>query len=115
MTGAYVSLTFRVDTAETNLRRAYDDVRRISDELEETARQAADEVGQRLAEIAAKLSGWGSQSLEALIDAVGTARTADEKGRSLEELCSRLLSSVPGLTVTGRIRTETRKRSTSQS
>jgi Bacterial regulatory helix-turn-helix protein, lysR family/Restriction endonuclease len=35
------------------------------------------------------------------------AKTADEKGRSLEELCSRLFASVHGLTVTGRIRTET--------
>ena len=104
--GAYVSLTFRIDTVETNLRQAYDAVRRIADEIEETARQAADEIGQRLAEIAARLSGWGSQSLDALVDAVGTAKTADEKGRSLEELCSRLFASVHGLTVTGRIRTE---------
>jgi Restriction endonuclease len=105
--GAYVSLTFRIDTVETNLRQAYDEVRRIADEIEETARQAGDEIGQRLAEIAARLSGWGSQSLDVLVDAVGTAKTADEKGRSLEELCSRLFASVHGLTVTGRIRTET--------
>ena len=63
--GAYVSLTFRIDTVETNLRQAYDAVRRIADEIEETARQAADEIGQRLAQIAARLSGWGSQSLDA--------------------------------------------------
>ena len=38
---------------------------------------------------------------------VGTAKSADEKGRSFEELCSRLFASLHGLTVTGRIRTET--------
>jgi hypothetical protein len=105
--GAYVALAFRIETDETNLRRAYDAIRRVNDEIEETARQAADEVGKRLAEIAARLSGWGSEDLDALVNAVGTATTADQKGRSLEELCSRLFESVGGLTITGRIRTET--------
>lgn len=105
--GAYVALRFQIDTAETNLRRAYDELRRIAEEVEEAARQAADEVGLRLAEIAARLSGWGSRSHDVLVDAVGTAQTADEKGRSLEELCSQLFSSVPGLTVNGRVRSQT--------
>jgi hypothetical protein len=105
--GAYVALTFRVDTAETNLRKIYDEVRRIAAEIEEAAEHAADEVGQRIAEIASRLSGWGSQSFDALVDAVATARTADEKGRTLEELCSRLFASVAGMNVTGRIRTAT--------
>ena len=77
--GAFVSLTFRIETAETNLRRAYDAVRRVVDEIEEAARQATDEVGQRLAEIAARLSGWGSQGLDKLVDAVEAAATTDEK------------------------------------
>ena len=64
-----------------------------AEEVEEAARQAADEVGLRLAEIAARLSGWGSRSHDVLVDAVGTAQTADEKGRSLEELCSQLFAS----------------------
>jgi len=64
-------------------------------------------VGLRLAEIAARLSGWGSRSHDVLVDAVGTAQTADEKGRSLEELCSQLFASVPGLTVNGRVRSQT--------
>ena len=105
--GAYVALTFRIDTAETNLKTAYDEIRRIANEVEETARQAVDEVNQRLAEIAARVSGWGSENLDVLVDVVATAKTADEKGRALEELSSRLFASVPGLTVTGRIRTET--------
>ncbi len=105
--GAYVVLYFRIYTAETNLRSICNEVQRIDTEIEETAQQAADEVGQRLVEIAARLSGWGSESMDDLVGAVETARTTDEKGRTLEELCSRLFASVPGLTVTGRIRTET--------
>ena len=79
----------------------------MSAEVEGTADQAADEVGRRIAEIAARLSGWGSESLDGLVDAVETATSTDDKGRTLEELCSRLFASVPGFTVTGRIRTET--------
>jgi hypothetical protein len=41
------------------------------------------------------------------VDAVETATAADDKGRTLEELTSRLFASVPGFTVTGRIRTTT--------
>ena len=57
--------------------------------------------------MAARLSGWGAETLDALVDAVETASSADDKGRTLEELCSRLFVSVPGFVVTGRVRTET--------
>jgi hypothetical protein len=105
--GAYVALRFRIDTAEQNLGKAYDAIRKIAAEVEEAAEQAANEVGQRIAEVAARLSGWGSETLDALVDAVENARSADDKGRTLEELCSRLFASVPGFVVTGRVRTET--------
>jgi len=105
--GAYIALRFNINTTETNLARAYDAVRKIEAEVLEAAEQAADEVGQRIAEIAARLSGWGSESLDRLVDGVESANTTDDKGRTLEELCSRLLSSGPGFSVTGRIRTET--------
>lgn len=105
--GAYIALRFRIDTTESNLAKAYDAVRKVEAEILEAADDAADEVGQRIAEIAARLSGWGSESLDRLVDAVEVAESADAKGRMLEELCSRLFSSVPGFTVTGRIRTET--------
>ena len=39
--------------------------------------------------------------------AVETAPNSDEKGRSLEELSSRLFESVDGFSVTGRVRTST--------
>ena len=105
--GAYVQLYFRIDTKDTNLARAYAAVRKIADEVEEAAEQAADEVGQRIAEVAARLSGWGSESLDGLVDAVEKSASADDKGRTLEELSSRLFASVPGFAVTGRVRTET--------
>ena len=105
--GAYIALQFKIDTTESNLGRAYDAVRKVEAEVLEAADHAADEVGQRIAEVAARLSGWGSTSLDRLVDAVESAASADDKGRMLEELCSRLFSSVPGFTVTGRIRTET--------
>lgn len=105
--GAYVHLTFSIRTADHNLGRAFDTVRRIAAEVEEAAQQAADEVGERIAEIAARLSGWGSENLDTLVDRVSTSTSNDEKGRSLEELCSRLFEAVPGFTVTGRVRTET--------
>jgi hypothetical protein len=105
--GAYVALRFRVNTVEKNLGKAYDAIRKIADEVEEAAQQAADEVGQRIAEVAARLSGWGSETLDTLVEAVEAASSADDKGRTLEELCSRLFASIPGFIVTGRVRTET--------
>lgn len=105
--GAYVVLRFRIVTTEKNLGKAYNAIRRTADEVEEAAQQAADEVGQRIAEVAARLSGWGSETLDALVDAVETAGSADDKGRTLEELCSRLFASISGFFVTGRVRTET--------
>jgi hypothetical protein len=111
--GAYVVLRFRINTDAKNLARAYDSVRKIAMEVEEAAEQAADEVGLRIAEVAARLSGWGSESLDNLIDAVETAKSAADKGRTLEELCSRLFSSVSGFSVTGAFGRQ-RRRSTSR-
>jgi hypothetical protein len=105
--GAYIHLSYAIQTNETNLRRAYDAARAVARELEEVAEQAVNEVGARIAEVAARLSGWGADSLDTLVDRVATAKNTDDKGRSLEELCSRLFASVPGLTVTGRLRTAT--------
>ena len=59
--GAYVALYFRINTSEKNLLRAYDAIRKAAAEVEETAEQAVAEVGQRIAEVAARLSGWGSE------------------------------------------------------
>jgi hypothetical protein len=105
--GAYIQMTFVVSTGEKNLGKAYQHVKSLCQELEETAENAADEVGKRLSEIASRVSGWGSQNLDALVDAVEKASSTDERGRSLEELVSRLFETIPGFSVTDRIRTAT--------
>ena len=105
--GAFIHLHFSVQTNDANLGDAYNTVRSLCDQLEETAEQASSEIGKRIAEVAARLSGWGTESLDSLVVAVEKARTTDDKGRSLEELFSRLLESVAGFSVTGRIKTAT--------
>jgi hypothetical protein len=105
--GAYIHLSFAVASGETNLGRAYDEVRKRCAELEEPAEHASDAIGKQLAALAARLSGWGSEALDSLVQAVDTAPTTDDKGRSLEELCSRLFEMVPGFTISGRTRTAT--------
>jgi len=105
--GAYVQLSFSVSTKETNLRRAYDAVRKVCAELEEAAERTSDEIGKQIATIAARVSGWGSESLDALVEAVDKGANTDEKGRSLEELSSRLFEDVKGFTINGRVRTAT--------
>jgi hypothetical protein len=90
------------------LARAYDAVRKVEAEIIEVADQAVDEVGQLVAKMAARVSGWGSESLDGLVNAVETAVSTCDKGRTLEELCSRLFSSVRGLKVAGNnLRTKT--------
>lgn len=105
--GAYVALRFEITTAETNLSKAYLAVRRVAEQVEEAAADAADEVGKRIAEVAARLSDWGTLTLDALVDAVENASNNQAKGRSLEELCARLFGTVAGMTVSQRILTET--------
>lgn len=105
--GAYIHFHFSITSGEQNLRRAFEAARKITSELEEAANLAADDIGKRVAEVAARLSGWGSETFDQLVDSVEKAKTSDDKGRSLEELCSRLFQTVSGFAVTGRLRTAT--------
>jgi hypothetical protein len=105
--GAYISVSFAIQTGESSPAKAFDVAKKISAEVEEAAERAADDVGKRIAEVAARLSGWGSEALDNLVERVETATSTDDKGRSLEELASRLFEQVPGFAVTGRIRTAT--------
>jgi hypothetical protein len=105
--GAYIQMTFIINTNENNIGKAYSQILKICQELEETADNASDEIGKRIAEIATRLSGWGSQSLDSLVKSVEKYSIADEKGRLLEELISRLFEQMNGFSVTGRIRTAT--------
>jgi hypothetical protein len=76
--GAYVHLSYLIRTAEQNLGRAYDAICKVAREVEEAADQAADEVGKRIAEVAARLSGWGAEGFDALVDRVTTAYPSGE-------------------------------------
>ncbi len=106
--GAYINLHFVIPmTSPNNLRDVFEHALAVTDEIEEAAQQAEDEVGKHVAEIAARLSGWGSESLDDLVTKVETAKNTDDRGRALEELCSRLFETVPGFTVSGRIKTAT--------
>jgi hypothetical protein len=105
--GAYIQLRFSISSDSDTLGHAFDTIRAVTSEVEEAAEQAADEIGKRIAEVAARLSGWGSESLDELVEKVATAQSTDDKGRSLEELCSRLFETISGFTVTGRLRTTT--------
>lgn len=105
--GAFIHFNYRIASTKNRLDQAFAEIRKIDKEVSEVAQEAADEVGARIAEVAARLSGWGTSSLDALVDAVDAATNADEKGRALEELCARLFETVDGFVVKQRIRTET--------
>lgn len=105
--GAYIRVCYAIRTNESSPMKAFEHAQKVSAEVEEAAEGAADDVGKRIAEVAARLSGWGSETLDQLIERVETATSTDDKGRSLEELASRLFELIPGFSVTGRIRTAT--------
>lgn len=105
--GAYIRVCFAIETGESSPMKAFDAAKKTSVEVEEAAERAADDVGKRIAAVAARLSGWGSEPLDKLVERVETATSTDDKGRSLEELASRLFERIPGFAVTGRIRTAT--------
>lgn len=105
--GAYIHLSFECLSLPDNLGRAYEEVLLRISRLEEAAESAAQNAGVITAEIAQAVSGWGKHPVEQLVQTVDSAKTTDEKGRSLEELVARLFGTVPGFTVSGRLRTET--------
>jgi hypothetical protein len=81
--GAFIHLSYSIATKETNLRRAYDAVRKVCNQLEEASERASDEIGQQIA-IAARVSGWGTETLDGLVDAVDKGKNTDEKDEALK-------------------------------
>jgi hypothetical protein len=96
---------------ETTIRMWLLDARKMlavgTSHSESATHQDANEVDRLIGPVAARISVWGSDDLEILVNRVETASTPDYKGRSLEELCSRLFETIEGFTVTERIRTAT--------
>ncbi len=105
--GAYIHLSYECTDLPDKLSEAYKEVLKRQHWLEEAAESVSARAGIFAAEIAQKVSGWGSSSSEELVTTVESAKTTDEKGRSLEELIARLFGTIPGFTVSGRVRTET--------
>lgn len=105
--GAYIHLSYDCTGLPDNLADAYKAVLCRQKNLEEAAESVSQKAGIEAAATAQRTSGWGSHSFDDLVNIVESAKTSDDKGRSLEELIARLLASIPGFTVTGRIRTET--------
>lgn len=105
--GAFIHLSYEYSNFPNELIDAYDEVIKRQSWLEEPAESVARNAGILASITAQKVSGWGSSSPEELVDIVETAKTNDDKGRSLEELITRLFSTIPGFTVSGRVRTET--------
>jgi Restriction endonuclease len=105
--GAYIRLSYDCMGLPDTLADAYKAVLSRQKILEETAESVSQKAGINAAEAAQRTSGWGSHSFDDLVNIVETAKSSDDKGRSLEELVARLLASISGFTVTGRLRTET--------
>lgn len=107
--GAYVNLHYEVRLGKDakNLRAAYVRALKIERELNEAAEDAEREVGRLISVVAQRVSRWGAEPLDGLVDAVDTSKSTDDKGRALEELAARLFATIPGFTVTDRLRTET--------
>ncbi|MBL7136876.1 MAG: hypothetical protein ISS81_09880 [Candidatus Marinimicrobia bacterium] len=105
--GAFIQMYYEIDSHESNLGKAFKVIEQISHELEEVAKQTSHTVGRQVSDVARRVSGWGTQPLDQLVEAVEKATSPDEKGRSLEELVSRLLETIDGFIIISRIRTET--------
>lgn len=105
--GAFIHLSFEIRGLPARLSDANAYVLAQIAKLEEPAQDAAARAGIIASEIAQKISGWGQTPLQELVEIVEKAKTSDEKGRSLEELVARVFGTIPGLTVGGRVRTET--------
>jgi len=103
----HIMVTFTIDTGEDNLLAALGYAQRVVHEIEEAAEAASSEVGRLAAELASRISAWGDRDEHALVNAVETSQSSDDKGRALEELLGKLLSAVPGFSVTDRIKTAT--------
>jgi hypothetical protein len=103
----WIHIYYSIESRTDSLAKAYAEAKRVDAELAEVAESVAREVGLLVASAVQRLSGWGNDTLELLVEQVESQKTADSKGRVLEEICCRLLETVPGFKVGGRVRTQT--------
>jgi hypothetical protein len=102
----WVHVVYEIPLSESNLREAFEHARSIEAELLEVSEAVAASVEDAVAAAEKRLRGWGADPLESLVDRMREG-TAEQKGRALEELVSRLLNTIPGFSATGRVLTET--------
>ncbi len=103
----WIHLRYTIHLPTDDLARAYHEAKRIDAELAEVADAVCNKIEVELAEAAKRISGWGELSIEQLLDQVDRQASPNAKGRVLEELTCKLLDTVPGFKVGGRVRTET--------
>lgn len=105
--GAYIHFSYLIYTEEANLGEAYEYIQEVCNRIRETADHTTEEIEKQISEKASRLSGWGERDFDTLVDAVENTDNPQEKGKKLEELCSRLFQNISGLSVNSRVRTET--------
>lgn len=99
-------ITFDVTLPAGDLKRALDHAEHVRAEVVEAAEAVRVGIDDLVATASKRLKGWGSDPLDVLVDRMRDGAPHD-KGRTLEELTSRLFNTVPGFTATGHILTET--------
>jgi hypothetical protein len=103
----WIHLRYTIHLPTDDVAHAYAEAKRIDAELFEAADAVCDRIDLQVAEVGKRLSGWGQLTLDQLLDEIERQKTPDAKGRVLEELVCKLLETVPGFKVGGRVRTET--------
>jgi hypothetical protein len=101
------SIRLRIEIPDKNLFAAAEKAHKVKVELTEAAERLSASFASEVNKAKARLSGWGDQPLDKLVSEIDQQKSADLKGRVLEELVTRLLHDVPGYTVNGRTRTLT--------
>jgi len=101
-----IAIYFQIAVNQPRLDRAFELAHRVLSEVLEPAEALVASIEDLYVGAAKRIQGWGMDSLDALVDRMREG-TANEKGLTLEELTSRLFSSVPGFVANGRVHTET--------
>ena len=104
--GAWIHLSYRIDLTSDRLDAAFREAAAVEAELHEVAEAVAVGIDDSVERARKRLQGWGSEELDALVEHMA-AGTSHEKGVRLEELTTRLFSTVPGFSANGRVLTET--------
>jgi hypothetical protein len=105
--GVFIQLVYTIDVPETNLEKAYLYAKEVQNDLHEVAQETAQKVVDISLEAVQRLSILHASSLDELVEMVKTAKTSNEKGRSLEELICQLFETIPGFSINRRVLTAT--------